>query len=982
MLDHNRLCLLRVLLTDQTYRVGTGYAISNRFVLTAQHILPSDLSLKEPKELDNLEVEVLFPSLSEEWHPASPVWLSNPEQDACLLTLPDDLVTGAPPTLGRFDRSRLVPWQSAGFPQAASIQMGEIDFRDVAGLSGTLTPEGAIRRGYLELTVEAAPETEDWHGLSGAPVFAEGRLLGFVRSTTAAFQGQRLLAVSVESLLEETAFSDALNSPRTGRVPRGVLQLPESSPQPAHHNPSSLLLARHRQIPFVPELQASAWKALQQWCLDDTSPNSVRLFVGPGGSGKTRLLLEWCLLCEDEHNWSTGFLPDELTSEQWKQLHTSGRSTLVVIDYAETRPHLSQDLIKLLERQALPRLRVALLARDTGDWWDALPQQLEHVRHVVDETEQGSLTHRLQPIAMENSQRHQVLMQAYRVFALPGSPPPMLIPSLQEPQFGCILYLHAAALALQERRSSQTMSLSANSVLEQTLDREEKYWRQATQQEWPNDRARRNFTKTARLWFTALTLRGGIQDEEEGEALHKKVKGPDDWDILSEELYPGDGTHLWLRGLEPDLLGEALVYRTLSQHKRPIAFLHNVLEDAAPSSIQFGLTVLSRIAMQYPAESEPWLKKLLSQDLGLYAVPAFNAALTLGRQTAFAPLGQWLADLLREQGDLHLAQELAPRLRRRSISMQEVALWVKETQLQHLSQSTDKDPDEYIDLLRECSRQHSQIGQHKEALDLIQEAVMLCRQFPSTQENLARLAQHLRTLSGCFGRLERHEEALQVIKESTELHRQLHEKAPDTYTRELATSLHSLSVQHSFSEQSEAALEAITEAVQLRRLLFEQRPQHFRAVLASSLSQWGIQLDKAKEHGKALEAEMEAVVHRKALATMLPDVYLPDYAQSLTSLSIRYSRSKQREEALEAAQQAVVILQDCTQAQPETFVTRLLTYSKNLQRRLWESKLEPKEDATLLSAVGLLRQQIEAGYLDGRRLGTLKKIGLKESEEG
>ncbi|TNE49596.1 MAG: serine protease [Deltaproteobacteria bacterium] len=970
MLDQNRLCLLRVPFQD-SYRVGTGYAITNTLVLTAQHILPPLPSSNTP-----VQVELMFPNQSEEWHSASPVWTSDEELDACLLELSTSLA-GVPPSLGRYDRSSTLRWQSAGFPQAAAVQKGSIDYRDTAGLSGALTPEGSMRRGYYELTVEAAPEMQDWPGLSGSPVFAEGRLLGFVRSVPSGFKGKRLHAVAIENLLEEEALLALLGSPTLGRVPRGLLRLPVPASQHSPRSPSALLLAQHRTIPFVPELHGHVWSTLQTWCKNPSPPNAVQLVVGPGGSGKTRLLLELCLWSEESEGWSAGFLPESLNDEQWDQLHTSGRPTLVVIDYAETRPHLSQDLIRLLERSSLPRLRVVLLARDTGDWWDALPQQLEHVRHTVDEAEQGSLTHRLRPISLDDSQRRKLLLQAYQSFAGTETSPPVLLPSLHDPQFGCILYLHAAALTLQEGKP-----LTTNNVLEQVLDREEKYWKQTVQKEWPNDRARRRFAQEARRWFAAITLRGGVRNEDEASALHQSIQGPSDWVELSEELYPGNDAQTWLRGLEPDPLGEALVYRTLTQHKQPISYLQSVMEDAPEASIQFGFTVLGRVAMQHPQDGGRWLKELLTLNLPRFALPAFDAALALGRQTAFAPLGQYLAEALAQSGDLSLAEQLAPRLRRRSISLQEVTLWVTETQLQHLAQSTSREPYHYIQLLSECGRQRSQMGDNNKALDLLQEAVMLSRQFPQDLEHKAMLARHLRSLSGVHGRLNQHEQALHVIQEATTLHRTLFEEQPEQYIRELATSLHSLSVQHSFNEQAEEALNAVTEAVQLRRSLFEQQPQRYRGALASSLSQQGIQLDKLGQHALALEAEMEAVVHRKALADLLPDAYLPDYAQSLTSLSIRYSRSKLREEALTAAQQAVVIIQDCAEAQPEAFVGRLLAYSKNLQRRLWECKQEPGQDEVLYAAVVTLRNTIEAGHLDGRRLGTLRKIGLEESEEG
>jgi hypothetical protein len=94
--------------------------------------------------------------------------------------------------------------------------------------------------------------------------------------------------------------------------------------------------------------------------------------------------------------------------------------------------------------------------------------------------------------------------------------------------------------------------------MEDTLDHEERFWREQL-----HDRERFNERKTLnkmRLAVAALTLKGGAHDKAEAE----DIIGDEDMTILLRDLYPGRTGQRYIGGLEPDLLGETMVWRALT----------------------------------------------------------------------------------------------------------------------------------------------------------------------------------------------------------------------------------------------------------------------------------------------------------------------------------------------------------------------------------------------------------------------------------
>ena len=113
---------------------------------------------------------------------------------------------------------------------------------------------------------------------------------------------------------------------------------------PREIGPSDLLQAKYEVVPYidVAGIKADLWA----WCRDATRATAARLIHGPGGMGKTRLLIE--TTAELRPDWTAGFLDGG--SDQAAQTAARSREALdelisrdddkgllIVVDYAEGR---------------------------------------------------------------------------------------------------------------------------------------------------------------------------------------------------------------------------------------------------------------------------------------------------------------------------------------------------------------------------------------------------------------------------------------------------------------------------------------------------------------------------------------------------------------------------------------------------------------------------------------------------------------------
>jgi tetratricopeptide (TPR) repeat protein len=627
---------------------------------------------------------------------------------------------------------------------------------------------------------------------------------------------------------------------------------------PKATNPATLLNARYEVVSFFADARTRELDDLKAWCDSEEPATGVRLFYGPGGTGKTRLLIEWAKQLR-EQGWYAGFLPENVEDDQIERLLHTDRPTLVVLDYAECRGGLFELLKRLAERPAdqKQRLRIVLLARDVGDWWNSLRQRDEAVGHLLAEYEPTLVA----PVTLEGDLRQRVWEHARDAFVTClDSPAPPVPANLKDERFGRVLYLHMSALAAVEGRPTEAASL-----LEEILTHEKHFWTKRYREQFGDDDFEAaEFLKRCSRLVAAVTLHGGAPSREAAEELSRQVEGPDPrykhLVPFLRSLYPGRGQaqDRYLGGLEPDLLGEALVRAVLSDPETaPDTFLERVFAGADDLALQNGFVVLGRISLQDAPVAEPWLAGLLDLDVSPRAGAAFRAALALGARTAFCPLGQILARALEREGTLDHAAEFDSLVPEETVSLRELGVWTACRILDFLSSQpeTEKNTVERARLQNNLGNRLSDLGRREEALGAAQEAVEIYRRLAESRPDafLPYLATSLNNLGTMLSDLGRREEALAAAQEAVEIYRRLAESRPETFLPDLARSLGVLGTCLAGSARLREAVEAFAEGVRTLQPAFSKLPHAFGPLMVTLV---GLYLEHAKELGEAPDMDM------------------------------------------------------------------------------------------------------------------------------
>jgi tetratricopeptide (TPR) repeat protein len=686
---------------------------------------------------------------------------------------------------------------------------------------------------------------------------------------------------------------------------------PEPDPGSLRAQPSRMLDARLRVVDLVG--RDEDLEQLAEW-RDSPEGVAARWISGPGGSGKSRLAAEFCLVSHAA-GWKTVHVTHgggELLPPQGSvDLRLEGSTgVLLVVDYADrwSLSHLTWLMSNTLLHRPQPA-RVLLLGRSASAW-APLSAALENHRVRLD----------LMPLAGDPTAvtREEMFAVARDCFAARyelAEPADIRSPAdLRAPEFDLVLAVHMAALvavdaaATGNRTPENLAGLSAY-----LLDRELRHWTILYENRLEGLAFHTPPEVMARAVFVASLA--GAGERGQARALLERFEFEVHPDRLLDDharCYPPAAPATALQPLYPDRLAEDFVALSLAGHNceayRPDPMAGAIVEaliarksdGSVPATAARTLTVLAAGAMRWPHVGAS-LDALIGRDPGLalagggatLAAVAAVPALTLATMAA-------IDQALPQKRDLNLDHGAAVLTRR----------------LAELTLPAAGSAERYASILGAAASRLANAGHRSEAVSAYLQAIPAWRHLAWTDPSAfgPELARALHRMASYLAAAGQVGQAASVFKES--LHRLQALVATDREQLQLDLAM-VMGDYASLLARCGAPLEALR--------LTKEATDHVRAAaqagvaeadyhLAIVLSTLGNRLDEAGHPDEALAISAEAVDRFRAM----PDVP-EELASALTGLSARLNDLDRHAEAAMAAEEALTLLRGLARANSRAF---------------------------------------------------------------
>ena len=786
-------------------------------------------------------------------------------------------------------------------------------------------------------------------------------------------------------------------------------------------SPSQLLRPERRAVGFAG--RNTELRTLRAWA--HGAGSVVQLITGPGGSGKTRLAIEFATQLEEE-GWRCGFLYEDGGGQAIAAIAASGVPTLLIVDYAEARADLEALLRALARHSDGPDILVLLLARTAGDWWqpDGPLRRQAAIRAVTAEAE----TIELSPVAGRAQDSFRAALTAFADHYDMPVPAVTLRPA---PKSTPPLLLHVAALTtlldMREGKATPESVAATQDIVEELIGHESRYWSDTLAADVLN---RIGAGRDLRRQIVALAGLLGAADEEQAAEVLRRLPALVNAPVLTmqailrwlREVYPADGSS-WLGSIQPDLLLEYLVTSVFASNQE---LVRPVLANLPPDRAEYALTVLARALDHYPALATLLLRQLLTGHTGILAL----ASVRLTRNLDSRPLGQAIADALADKpvgpdvlravaknldpvpaslasvavvvytqmgvaaitngamqeaaaaasaltsvGQQLLVQQNLP-VAAENVNRGAVALW------QALA---DVEPGGHrLDLalaLVTLARNLTRLGHFQEALRVSAMPVNLLREVEKAEPGRHRieLAETLANQANALFNLGHFREGLPSAMESVEILRAIEKAQPGTCARELGAALKSYSAIVRNLGQLQESLEAAREAVGLFRDLYQADPVRYRPYLADTMKDLSYSLSLLGRPAEALPYATESVRLFKIVDEAEPGGHRAFFADSLRELAAILCDLGQARQALPYAKQSVAFFRLLEQSNHDSDSNvwladclRELARSLRLLGRDQEALANLEEAASRLKAV----EQDAHGDVPSRLASVLLQLTL------
>ncbi|MFG1946135.1 tetratricopeptide repeat protein [Nonomuraea sp. NPDC048826] len=902
---------------------GSGCLVGGDLVLTARHLV---LDPATGRPLADLEVRTLADAHG---LPCEVAWPGTGRLDAALLRITSP--RGPRPNPVRWGQlvsaSGRVSCEAIGFPQAMEQPRG---LRDTERFTGTVNVGTGLLGGRLHASADdQVPARGGWQGMSGAALWAGRLLIGVVVEDPVAWRSRRLVAEPVSLLWAEPGFREAL-----GRA--AVLESVEFARpvRVAARSPAYLLRADAQTVRF--RARTTELAALAQWC--DGGGVRVRLLTGPGGQGKTRLVTELCQRLEQDpsRSWVTSWWGDRpAAGEEARRaaLERPAGPVLVVLDYAETRPDVVAEVVRSAQLGGDAPVRVLLLARSAGDWWQRLIESDSRLEQVLD----AAVVEELAPLEREPVARAAAYQEALTDLEAaltamdwphrPSSSVPT--PDLEAARFtgaGAALSLQMSALAGLLGEEPEP----GRPVEEVVLRHEARYWR---------DTARHHRLSVSEPTFrraVAVASLCGAAAEPEAVDLLRRVPwlGDQHEDALFavarwlRDLYPASGGGYW-GSLQPDRLAEHLAAALLRECP---GLLGSLAAHTSTEQDFQALTVLARASARH-RDIAPEVAAMVAAHPVVAATAMRVATQSEDPSVLLAGLSALLRDDRLSAEHAAMLSDLIPEQTR---ALSGFAADIGQAVVDAYETRAGTDPDVYLPILagalNNLSIRLGALGRREEGLAAVRRATGIQERLAEVDSDayLPDLANSLNNLSVRLAALGRHEEGLPVIRRATDIRERLAAADPDTHLPDLARSLNNLSIRLGDLGRPEEGLAAIQRATDIYERLAAADPDTHLPDLARSLNNLSIRLGDLGRAEEGLAAIQRATDVCERLAAANPDAYLPDLANSLNNQCIRLSGLGRDEEALTAARRATEIRERLAEAHPDAYLPDLANSLNNL----------------------------------------------------
>ena len=678
---------------------------------------------------------------------------------------------------------------------------------------------------------------------------------------------------------------------------------------------------------------------------------SVRVLVGGGGSGKTRLALA---LCDQMHaeGWDAGFVTSTEAERFFAGQNLSAwgwqKPTLVVLDDAAAKAQaLGRWLDELADRTApTPHpLRIVLLERSadpaTGWWasvfgggWQALAKQA-----LLD----PPVPVPIRPLA---TPAHRLaLLQNMLAIA---SPDTSVVLPLHDPAFhqqlmqpswgGDPLFLMLAAMAMASQGHS-ALTLGRTDLADRVAQGEIDRITRLAQAQGLTPELVLHLAACATLaqGLTRAALMPLAATEQQATGWTQPDAPAALFKLLQQALPGPQG----IAPVIPDMVGEALLVRLLPGDEGQEAVLrcyaalgHRVAEtvircvqdfagvSAGPlgwlstmvESVQGDVRALEMLADSLPLDS------LALNATTLRVMEAVLSLRTQGPDSGPAadPLACGIAYLNLSVDQAQLACP-GPAL----ASAEQAVL-----QLHPLAQlHPDRYTQHLVVALNNLGSRQSALGQLDDALLSAQEAVALAQRLAgnSAEQASPTLALALINLAHIQGLHALDGPAIASAQQAIALYTRLAALQAEIFSPELATALSNTSSLYIQADQPEAALQMAAQAVEIQRRLAAQHPDTYLPSLAGASIQLSIAHGFLAQASACQQTAQEAAAIYAKLAAQHPDRFTPYWARSLGVLAQSHLAQQQPARACASAHQSVHLLTPHFVQQPDRHHASLST---------------------------------------------------------